>query len=131
MAEHYIGATECFTIGDDFVLYAERLEHFFLLNKIEEAKKKVACLCSFGGSELYKIISKLVAPKKPKEHTYDELVKKLTDHFNPAKNIIAESFKFYKRDQLQNESISEYIIELKSLAENCDFGNFFGSSASR
>lgn len=38
--------------------------------------------------------------------------------------MVAESFKFNKRDQKQNESLTEYIVELKSIAQNCDFGDF-------
>lgn len=119
----FVGTIECFTIGEDFNLYSERLEHFFALNKVDCDGEKVNILANFGGGDLYKIINKLVAPKKVKDFKYEELVKKLTDHFQPTRNVIAETFKFYKRNQ-QAESLSEYIIELKSIAENCDFGDF-------
>lgn len=121
--KNIIGTIECFVLGDDFNLYAERLEHFFNLNKITEDKEKVAILASFGGGELYKVQNKLVAPKKVSECTYKFIIEKLTAHFQPQLNVIAESFKFYKRDQLPSETIPEYIIELKSMAENCDFGD--------
>lgn len=119
-----IGSIECFVLGEDFKLYAERLEHFYILNKIDDEKQKIAILASFGGGDLYKVLNKLVAPKKVSECTYKAILERLTAHFQPTRNVIAESFKFYKRDQLQTESIPEYIIELKSLAESCDFDNF-------
>lgn len=121
-AKSLVSTIECFVIGEDFVLYAERLEHFFVLNKVETDKEKIAILAGFGGGDLYKIQSKLVAPKKVCDCTYAELIQKITAHLEPQKNVIAESYKFYKRDQMPGESISEYIIELKSLAENCDYG---------
>lgn len=116
-----VGTIECFVLGDDFSLYAERLDHFFVLNKIEKDTEKVAVLASFGGGELYKVQNKLVAPKKVSECTYKEIIDKLKSHFQPTRNVIAETFKFYRRDQLQSETLAEYIIELKSLAENCEF----------
>lgn len=53
-----VGTIECFVLGDDFNLYAERLEHFFNLNKITEDTEKVAILAGFGGAELYKVQNK-------------------------------------------------------------------------
>ena len=36
---------------------------------------------------------------------------------------IAERFRFHKRKQLKGESISEYVVVLRLLAEHCDFGD--------
>ena len=36
--------------------------------------------------------------------------------------MIAERFRFYKRDQKQDESIRDFNVALKKLSENCDFG---------
>lgn len=119
-----IGNIEAYIIGDDFSLYKERLNHFLSLNKITDDKLKVDVLASFGGADLYKILYSLIQPQKVSEFRFDELIKKLSDHFEPKRNEVAESFKFNKRQQRQNESIGEYIVELKAAAETCNFGNF-------
>ena len=38
--------------------------------------------------------------------------------------MVAERFRSYKRNQHENESISDCIVELKKLASTWDFGNF-------
>lgn len=81
-------------------------------------------MASFGGADLFKILHTLIQPKKIKDFKYNELIIKLEEHFAPKKNEIAESFKFYKREQNHGETITEYIVELKSLAQNCNFGEF-------
>ena len=47
----------------------------------------------------------------------------LQKHFKPKPLVIAERFRFHKRNQLKTESTSEYIIaELRRLSEHCQFG---------
>ena len=40
----------------------------------------------------------------------------------PKPLVIAERFRFHKRDQREGESINEYAAELQRLSEHCDFG---------
>ena len=41
---------------------------------------------------------------------------------NPKPNHIAEEFKFNSRNRKTNESISEYLAELRCLTQFCDYG---------
>lgn len=45
----------------------------------------------------------------------------LNKHLNPKPLVIAERFRFHKRNQAKGESISEYIAELHRLSEHCQF----------
>lgn len=118
------GTIEPFVIGEDFGLYKLRLEYFISLNKIVDDKAKIDILASFGGADLFKTLHSLIQPRSIEGEKCDDLIRKLTEHFEPKKNIVAESFKFYKREQKSSKSISEYIVELKSMAQECDFNDF-------
>lgn len=122
----FVGSIEFFTIGEDFSLYIRRLNHLLSLNKIYDNTSKISFLVSLGGPDLFKVLSSLIAPKLETDPTinYDELVKSLTKHFAPKKNVIAECFKFFKRMQKHDESLQEYIIELKQMAQYCEFKTF-------
>ena len=39
-----------------------------------------------------------------------------------------ERFYFHRRDQGVNESISEYTVELRRLATNCEFGDYLNEA---
>ena len=45
-------------------------------------------------------------------------------HYKPTPLIIAEHFAFHKRDQLPEEKVNDFLIELTRLARSCDFGDF-------
>ncbi|KAL5489233.1 hypothetical protein EMCRGX_G018302 [Ephydatia muelleri] len=63
----------------------------------------------------------LTAPKKPGEKSYEELVEILTKHLAPKPLVIAERYRFHKRDQKEGETVREYVSALQKLTEHCDF----------
>ncbi|MGH0157174.1 UNVERIFIED_CONTAM: hypothetical protein FKN15_033151 [Acipenser sinensis] len=46
----------------------------------------------------------------------------MQDHLSPKPLLIAERFRFHKRNQLEGETIAVYVAELKKLSEHCQFG---------
>ena len=42
--------------------------------------------------------------------------------------MIAERYRFYKRDQQESESVSDFVVILKKLASTCEFGNFLNEA---
>ncbi|XP_055910453.1 uncharacterized protein K02A2.6-like [Eupeodes corollae] len=124
----FIGRIEYFNTGDNFNSYIERLNHLLKLNKITTDDDKVSFLIGVGGGDLYNISKTLVAPKKPDDLKYDELVQKLVAHFEPKKNITAERYKFLNRNQELDESVSDFIVAIKQLAEGCKYLEFLNEA---
>ena len=67
---------------EEWPQYEERLTHFFQANDIDDAGKKRAVLLSVVGPVTYKLLRNLLAPAKPGEKTYDELVETLSAHYS-------------------------------------------------
>ena len=107
--------------------YLERTELFFTANGIAE-EKKVAVFLSVIGSKTYTILRSLVALAKPSEKRLDFLSAELKKHFTPSKIVIAERFHFHHRSQESEETISEFLAELRRLATRCSFGKFLNNA---
>ncbi|XP_070377793.1 uncharacterized protein [Dermacentor albipictus] len=58
----------------------------------------------------------------PSAVAYDEIVRRLSNHFSPRLSVTVQRFKFGTRQQQPGESIADYIAELRRLSEHCDFG---------
>ena len=86
--------------------------------------KQVAVFLSVLGSKTYLLLRNLLTPETPKDKTFDELVTVLKEHFEPKPLIISERFHFYRREQAVNESISDYVVDLRRLTTHCEFGAF-------
>ena len=110
------------TSKEEWPQYEERLTHFFQANDIDNAGKKRAVLLSVVGPVTYKLLRNLLAPAKPGEKTYDELVATLSAHYSPPPSEIIQRFKFHSRFRNPGESVATYVAELRSLAEFCNFG---------
>ena len=102
--------------------YLERVDLFFVANKVEEVKQ-VATLLSVIGGKTYALLSDLLAPDKPASKTLKQLKRTLQTHFEPKPVVIAEHFQFHRRNQEAGESVAEYEAELRHLAANCKFGD--------
>ena len=79
---------------EDWMSYSERLQEYFTANDIKSAEKKKVILLSVVGSETYQLIQSLVAPEKPKEKIYEQVVKLVQDHHQPTPAVIVQLYKF-------------------------------------
>lgn len=50
------------------------------------------------------------------------IVKKLAEHFAPARNVLYDRFVFHSASQQQNESVDQYVVHLRQLGKACKFG---------
>ena len=125
MATSVLGQVEQFELGsDDWVLYTERLDQFFLANEITNDTKKVAVLLTAIGPKAYSLLRNLLAPVNPATKEYEELIDVMKDHLRPKPVVIAERFKFHRRNQGDGETVAQYMVELRKLAEYCDFKDY-------
>lgn len=117
-----IGHMESYVLGCSFVEYELRLQQYFIVNDIKE-DRKVAFFIMLIGPGAYSILRKMCAPDDPSTKSYKDLVKVLKEYCEPETNEISESYKFYSTVQ-GDLPMCEYIMQLKSQAEKCKFGNF-------
>ena len=68
------------------------------------------------GPKVYKLLGSWLAPSKLGEKSYDELVERMTAHYNPEPAQVVERHKFYTRQQRQGENISTFVSELRTIA---------------
>lgn len=101
--------------------YTERFEYFCLANKIAD-DVKVPTFLSVMGGKAFNLLRSLSHPHKPGTKTYVQIVKILGDHYSPKPLIIAERFRFHKRNQEEGESVAQFVAALKGLSEHCEFG---------
>ena len=118
------GHIEPYQTGQDWNEYIERLEQYFEANSITDEGKKKSMFLTLIGPQTYSLVRNLVSPALPKDKTFDEMKTSLENHLCPKPLVIAERFKFHRRDQREGELCSKFLAELRRLTEHCNFGNF-------
>lgn len=100
----------------------ERLEFYFEAKDITSPVKKRAVLLTSCGESTFDTVRALLAPKKPSEVEFGEIVKLLNEHYDPKPAELLSRFKFHQRNQAPAETISEYVAALRKIAADCNFG---------
>lgn len=108
---------------EDFASYVERFEMWASANEVADYRRACTFLASVGPAA-YQILKNLCSPDLPKDKNYEEIKDILSMHYTPKPIVIAERFRFHRRNQTKEESISQYIVELKKLSATCEFGTF-------
>ena len=88
------------------------------------ANRKRAVFLTEVGPEVYSTLSNFLAPAKPKDTSFADIVKILEKHYNPKPLEISQSFHFGTRKQESGESISDYVLALRILAVHCNYDEF-------
>ena len=118
---HSLGALHEFhPDGEDFSTYMERVQIFFAANDVPEAKQ-VPVFLNAVGRNTYGVLRSLLSPDNPMSKSFTDIVAILQNHFEPKPSIIGKRYHFHKRNQDAEESIAEYVAELRRLAAKCSF----------
>lgn len=126
-----VGNMEIFNFDEDnFSEYLERFQYIFTVNGIVDEKLKTALVMSMAGKEFHSKVTSLIMPKKPSDYKYDELMEELKKHFSPKTNIRYERYKFMSRQFGDHETLTDFIVDLKFLADSCGYGDFLDSALS-
>jgi len=122
-----LGSIEQYREGqEEWPQYVERLEQFLKANDIvgeTKANKRRSVFLAVIGPGPYKLLRSFLAPVKPVEKTFDELVLVLTKHYSPPPSEIVQRFRFHTRVRKPGESVATFIAELRGLSEFCNFDN--------
>ncbi|CAF0872882.1 unnamed protein product [Brachionus calyciflorus] len=102
--------------------YLKRFQYFLVSKtkqKIEDIDEeiKTGIFLHHVGERVASIYENLSIDKDK----YQDIVKKLTDYFEPQVNEPFERFNFSEAKQSYDESLDNYIARLRSLARNCNF----------
>ena len=112
--------------GEEWSQYVERIEFYFTANSIENtaenAGRRKAILLSVIGGKTYGLLRDLLAPDRPSDKTYDEVVEVLKKHFQPKPSEIVMRYKFNTRTRKSNETVADYVADLRHLSEHCNYG---------
>ena len=91
---------------EDWRSYTERLQNYFIANDIKSEAKECAILLGVCGPCTYKLIRTLLSPNEPKDMSFADIVKQMTDHYQPKPSTIVQRFKFHSCSCKPGESVA-------------------------
>ncbi len=99
----------------------ERFDNFLIAYKISDEDLNRSTFIATSGGPAYELLRSF-CKNETRFTTCRQLMDLVTDHLNPKPNEIAKRSSFYKCDRRYDDSVNEYIADLKKPSENCNFG---------
>ena len=107
-----VGRLEEFDPRSDLLaVYVERVMLYMDANNIPEAKRAATFLSALG-KNTFKVLHNLVLPAKLQDQSLGDIVKVLSEHYEPKPLVISERFNFNRRQQEPNETVADYVAVL-------------------
>ena len=82
-----------------------------------------ATLCTVMGPESKKIMNSLPSPTDADKKNPKRIIEELRKYFVPQRNVLYERFVFNSATQKPSETVDEYVVRLRQLANSCEFGD--------
>ena len=106
-------------LAKSWELYLKRFDYYISASGVTKDEQKKAMLLHLAGEEVQDIFETFEGNYQ--EQNYMQVKEKLTEYFNPQKNIAYERHAFRSCKQEKEENMDNYIIRLKKMAVSCDY----------
>jgi len=73
------------------------------------------------GMDCVKVMNNLITLSDEDKRDPDRIITELGNHFVPQKHLLFERVKFGHANQTEHETINQYIVRLRQLADTCEF----------
>ena len=112
-------------IADSWRRWKQRFEIFSLASGLsgKDAKIQAATFLHVAGTEALEVYNTFTWESDDDKSKVDKITEKFDGYCNPRKNVTWERHKFNTRNQQVGESIDQYMTDLKTKAQTCEFSN--------
>ena len=112
-------------VSTNWKMFTEAWRYYVTATELNKKPKEVqaGALCSVMGMDCVKVMNSLTTLTASDKKDPEKILSALSDHFMPQKHLLFERVKFGFANQAENESIDQYVVRLRQLAESCEFEN--------
>ncbi|KAF6202342.1 hypothetical protein GE061_004740 [Apolygus lucorum] len=107
---------------EEWSYYVKRFEIALSRQEIVEQQDRAKILLSSIGPEPFRVVVDSFSPQDIETVDYDELKRVLMGYYGKETCVFAERRAFALRWRRAEESVAQYILQLKTLAKTCEFG---------
>ena len=111
-------------VATNWKIFRDTYEDYATAAELSGKKPAVqaATLKIIMGKQCKQILNRLGLTTEELKST-DSILTKLEAHFTPVRNILFEQYRFHSAEQQPTETVDQFLIRLKHLAESCAFSN--------
>lgn len=112
---------------NNWIVYADKLDQYFLAYKISDDNQKRAILLTSLDEDVYEKLTDLCYPDLPGSKSYKDVCSIMKGNFTKQFCVFIERLRFYEANQAADESVNDFVARLKKLSRYCSFGDYLKS----
>ena len=110
-------------VAQRWARWRKQFETYHLACELSKKPKavQVAILLNSCGLEAQEIHDQFTFEENEDKDDYELVLKKFDGYCNPRKSTVYERYRFWSRDQAEEEPVDKWVKELRIIAKNCEF----------
>ena len=110
-------------VSTNWKMFRQAWQYYSTATELTKKPKEVqaGALCSVMGMDCVKVMNSLTTLTDDDKKDPEKILSALGDHFMPQKHLLFERVKFGFANQAEHETIDQYVVRLRQLAESCEF----------
>ena len=115
------------SLSEEWRRWEKSFTNYYAAAELREKSRatQVAILLNCAGEEARDIFDSFNVEVTADATTCDVVLQRFRTYCNPKKRPAFESFKFWQRQQAEGEPFDKWLMELRVLGRNCEFGDTF------
>lgn len=101
--------------------YLQRLLQHLELHNVKTSERKRAFLLSCLDPDMFGLLQNLCGSNKVTEKSFEDLISKLSAHFQDTIHVQAARYTFYRCRMEPNQTYADWVAVLRGIARNCQF----------
>jgi len=112
-------------MGENWRFFKQKFQIYLAASRCtdENSKYKIALLLNSIGDRALKIFNNFTYDPADDKDNFETVLKKFDSYFLPEVNETYERHTFFLREQKPDETVDQYVTDLRDLSSSCNFGN--------
>ena len=110
-------------IAQRWMRWQKQFVTYFTACEISKKTKtvQVSILLHVAGAEAQEVHEQFQFNEDADKDDYTKVLEKFTEYCRPRKNTVYERYRFWSRDQVQDEPVDKWVKDLRTIAIDCEF----------
>ena len=115
------------SLSEEWRRWEKSFKNYYAAAELSEKARstQVAILLNCAGEEARDIFDSFNLNVEDDDATCDAVLQRFRTYCNPKKRPAFESYKFWQRQQSEDEPFDKWLMELRIIGRNCEFGTTF------
>ena len=112
-------------VANSWRKWEQQFRIYFQAAEVEKKSRQtqIAILLNVAGPEALETFNTFALDMQSEDVTLDGVLTRFRSYCQPRRNVVYERYRFWARNQLNGETVDQWVTDLRTRAATCEFGD--------